>query len=134
MRRIGLIEEELTRSVIGAFYEVHKNLGFGFLENMYTMALERELISRGHQVGREVSMRVVYKGEVLAIHRLDMLVDAKLVVEVKSSAKLSESATRQLYSYLHGTNLRVGLVLHFGPTPNFRRVIHDLPALPRLES
>ena len=63
MDRIGLIEEELTRSVIGAFYEVYNALGFGFLEHLYGAALERELRARGHQVGREAGVRIMYKGE-----------------------------------------------------------------------
>jgi hypothetical protein len=58
-----LVEETLTGSVIGAFYEVYNTLGFGFLEHIYVMALERELIARGHNVGREVGIRVRYKGD-----------------------------------------------------------------------
>jgi GxxExxY protein len=127
MDRIGLIEEDLTRSVIGAFYEVYNTLGFGFLEYVYAMALERELLARGHRVGREASVRIIYKGEELATQRLDMIVDEKLVVEIKSTAKLSDSAARQLFSYLHATNLRVGLLLHFGPTAKFRREVHAPP-------
>ncbi|HKC79611.1 MAG TPA: GxxExxY protein, partial [Gemmatimonadaceae bacterium] len=53
----------------------------------------------------------------------DMIIDNKLVVETKSSAELHKSATRQLYNYLHATNLEVGLLLHFGPRPTFHRVI-----------
>ena len=86
MARGELFEENLTHSVIGAFYEVYNNLGFGFLEHLYVMAMERELIAREHQVGREVCVRVMYKGEELAV-------------------------------------LELGLLLHFGPRPNFHRVI-----------
>lgn len=127
MDRIGLIEEELTRSVIGAFYEVYNALGFGFLEHLYGAALERELRARGHRVGREAGVRIMYKGEELGTQRLDMIVDEKLVVEIKSTAKLPEAASRQTFSYLHATNLRVGLLLHFGPTPNFKRFVHAPP-------
>ena len=62
MPRIPLVEERLTRSVIGAFFEVYNTLGFGFLEHIYVMALERELVERGHRVAREVSVQVHYKG------------------------------------------------------------------------
>ena len=58
-RRGGLIEEELTRSVIGAFYDVYNTLGYGFLEHVYALALERELLARGHRVGREVSVNML---------------------------------------------------------------------------
>jgi GxxExxY protein len=121
--RRDLIEETLTRSVIGAFFEVYNNLGYGFLEHLYVMALERELLARGHRVAREVWARVVYKGEELGIQRVDMIVDDKLVVETKGGSKLSEFASRQLYNYLRATNLEVGLLLHFGPKAAFHREI-----------
>lgn len=118
-----LFEERLTHSVIGAFYEVYNHLGFGFLEHLYVIALERELLEREHRVAREVWVRVKYKGEELGIQRLDLIVDEKLVVETKATSELHKSATRQLYNYLHATNLELGLLLHFGPRPNFHRVI-----------
>lgn len=118
-----LIEETLTRSVIGAFFEVYNNLGFGFLEHLYVMALERELLARGHHVAREVWARVVYKGEELGIQRIDMIVDEKVVVETKAGSKLPEYAARQLFNYLRATNLEVGLLLHFGPKAGFHREI-----------
>jgi GxxExxY protein len=118
-----LIEEALTRSAIGAFYEVYNTLGFGFLEHLYVTALERELVARGHRVSREVTVRVTYKGETLGVQRLDMIVDAKLVIETKSGLQLHKAAARQLYNYLRATNLEVGLLLHFGPKPHFYRMI-----------
>jgi len=121
--RVQLFEGELTHSVIGAFYEVHNNLGFGFLERFYVMALERELLERGHRVAREVSVNVLYKGQELGSQRLDLIVDEKLVVETKATSDLHKSATRQLYNYLKATNLELGLVLHFGPEAKFYRVI-----------
>jgi GxxExxY protein len=121
--RTQLIEETLTRSVIGAFFEVYNTLGFGFLEHLYVMALERELLARGHHVAREVWVRVTYKGEDLGIQRVDMIVDDTLVVETKASLKLPESASRQLYNYLRATNLEVGLLFHFGTKARFHREI-----------
>ena len=119
MARGELIHERTTHSVIGAFFQVYNALGFGFLEAVYTSALERELRDRGHKVGREVLTPVSYKGELIARQRLDMLVDEKLVVEVKSTYELHGAAPRQVYNYLRGTGLRLGLLLHFGPTPEF---------------
>jgi GxxExxY protein len=122
-----LIYEELTRSIIGAFYEVYNILGFGFLEHIYKMALERELRARGHHVAREVGVRVMYKGEELSHQRLDMIVDGKIVVEIKSTVDLHKSARRQVYNYLKSTNLEVGLLLHFGPKAAFYREIRSNP-------
>jgi len=70
-----LIEERLTRSVVGAFFEVYNTLGFGFLEHVYVRALEEELTALCHRVDREVAVPVAYKGAVIATIRLDMVVD-----------------------------------------------------------
>lgn len=121
MRR-AFFDEELTFSVIGAFFEVYNTLGPGFVEHLYLRALEMELIARGHEVAREVNVPVFYKGHFLGHQRLDMLVDRKLVIEAKSSRELPKDAKAQLYSYLKGTPLQVGLLLHFGPEAKFYRV------------
>jgi GxxExxY protein len=120
---IQLIEHRLSRSVIGAFFEVYNTLGYGFLEHLYVRAMEWELRARSHRVAREVPVRVLYKGSQLGLQRLDLVVDDKLVVEVKASADLHKAASRQLYNYLRATNLRIGLLLHFGPEPVFHRII-----------
>ena len=134
MTRGELIEERLTHSVIGAFYEVYNTLGFGFLEHLYITALERELIAKGHSVAREVAVRVMYKGEELGVQRLDLIVDEKLVVETKSTYELHRAAPRQLFNYLHATNLEVGLLFHFGPEPRFYRVVSTNPSNASVES
>jgi GxxExxY protein len=117
----SLIERELTGSVIGAFFEVYNALGYGFLEHLYMSALEREMLVRGHRVAREALVRVMYKGAELGTQRLDMLVEGRLVVEVKSTRELPKCAPRQLYNYLRATRLELGLLLHFGPEPRFHR-------------
>jgi GxxExxY protein len=116
-----LLHEALTRSVIGAFYDVYNTLGYGFLEHIYALALE--LRARGHRVERELGVMVIYKGEELTTQRLDLVVDEKLVVEIKSTRDLPAAAARQVFNYLRATSLQVGLVLHFGPAPKFVRVI-----------
>ena len=118
-----LLHDELTHSIIGAFYEVYNTLGHGYLESIYLAALERELRMRGHRVARELSVRVMYKGEEIGMQRLDLVVDDVLVVEAKSTHSLHESASRQLYNYLHATSLEVGLLLHFGPKAQFFRIV-----------
>ncbi|MEP7085801.1 MAG: GxxExxY protein [Gemmatimonadota bacterium] len=119
----GILEEALTRSLIGAFYAVHRELGFGFREHIYALALERELSGRGHTVEREIAVMVHYLGEPLAFQTLDMIVDGKIIVETKAAERLHPGAKWQLFSYLCATNLEVGLLLHFGHQPKFYRVI-----------
>src|SRR5688572_29293242 len=116
---MGLIDADVTECIIGAFYDVYNTLDFGFLEHVYSAALEFELIKRGHHVGREVAVQVFYKGTQLATQRIDLLVDGKVVVEIKSTYELHKAAPRQVYSYLRATKLEVGLLLYFGPKPNF---------------
>lgn len=93
------------------------------MEHVYGAALEQELQSRGHSVAREVSVQVFYKQRPLATLRLDLLVDGKVVVEIKSAYELHKAASRQVYSYLRATNLEVALLLHFGPRPSFFRML-----------
>jgi GxxExxY protein len=123
MPKRELIHQEITNAVISAFYEVYNTLGFGFLEHIYALALEYELKLRGHSVGREVWVVVDYKGFELGRQRIDLIVDEKVVVEVKSAATLPPTAGRQLYNYLHCTHLDVGLLLHFGPKAEFQRIV-----------
>lgn len=121
----GLLEEDLTHAVIGAFFSVHGALGFGYREHIYTLALERELVAQGHRVDRQVGVMVYYRGEPLARQMLDMIVDEKLVLEIKATERLHPSGTLQLFGYLCGTDLELGLLLHFGREPKFYRVIYE---------
>ena len=123
MTRGELIHERLTHSVIGAFFEVHNTLGFGFLEQIYIGALAIELRERGHVVDLEVSVDVSYKGLGLGRQRLDMIVDDILAIEVKSTADLHPTARRQLLNYLCATRLELGLLLHFGASARFHRLV-----------
>ena len=122
-RTRGLLEEARTRSVIAAFYQVYRELGFGFREYIYSRALATVLAARGHRVAREVPAMVYYQGEPLAQQVLDMIVDERLVLEIKATERLHPNASVQLFSYLSATRLEVGLLLHFGRTPKFHRVI-----------
>ena len=123
MNEITLLERESTNAIIGAFFEVYNTLGFGFLEHVYSLALERELIARRRTVGREVSIPITYKGDFLTNHRADLIVDEKVVVEIKASESLPPFTRRQVTNYLRATRLEVALILHFGPEAKFHRVI-----------
>lgn len=125
MTKGWLVEEQLTHSILGAFFEVYNELGYGFLEHLYVLALERELMARGHHVEREVAVTVSYKGAELGKQRIDLVVDGKIVLEAKSTQELHKSATRQILNYLRATDLQVGFLLHFGPEPKFFRLINQ---------
>jgi GxxExxY protein len=118
-----ILERDLVHSIVGAFFEVYNHLGFGLLERLYSAALEYELELRGHEVAREVSVPVSYKGRHLGWQRIDMLVDRRVIVENKSTEVLPPFARRQLVNYLCSSRYQVGLLLHFGPRPRFYRFV-----------
>jgi GxxExxY protein len=123
MKHIELLLGGLTRSIIAAFYQVYNTLDFGFLERIYKNALEKELVAAGHKVEREVRVVVYYKGEPIAVQIIDMIVDGKVIVEVKAAAEFRAAWGRQLQNYLRATDLEVGLLLHFGLEAKFYRVV-----------
>lgn len=85
--------------------------------------MERELHIRRHKVAREINVGVDYKGSFLCTQRIDMLVDDKLIIEIKSSELLPAPSMSQLRNYLKSTDIEVGLLLHFGPKPRFYRQV-----------
>ena len=120
-----LLHGEITSSIIDSFFEVHRELGFGFREYLYARALERLLIEKGHRVDREVAVMVYFLGEPLAYERMDMVVDGKVIIENKAREPLDPDAQGQLFAGLAATNLEVGLVLHFGKKARFYRVFFE---------
>ena len=123
MTHITLLERESTNAIIGAFFEVYNTLGFGFLEHVYSLAMERELVARGRAVGREVQIPILYKGVFLTNHRADLIVDEKVLVEIKSSEMLPASTPRTVRNYLKATRIEVALILHFGSEARFYRFV-----------
>ncbi|MEO5816433.1 MAG: GxxExxY protein [Gemmatimonadaceae bacterium] len=118
-----LLEKELTGAIIGAFYETYNILDFGFLEAVYKSALACELRDRGLRVRREVPVQVFYKKNQVGWHRIDLLVEGRVVIELKATALLGPTDRRQLTNYLRGTRLDVGLLLHYGPEPEVHRLV-----------
>jgi GxxExxY protein len=122
MARDELLYERLTGSIIGAFYEVYNRLGYGFLEAVYAKALQIELEFRGHKVQAEVNVDLYYRGRHLGRHRVDRIVDEKVVIEVKAAETMPKIAGRQCLSYLRVTSMQVGLALNFGCQPQIKRI------------
>jgi GxxExxY protein len=107
-------ERELSGDVIGAAIEVHRVLGPGLLESAYELALERELILRGHHVERQKPVSLEYKGMPLGEgFRLDLLVDDRLLLEVKAVEVLLPLHEAQLLTYLRLSAKRFGLLINF---------------------
>ena len=114
-----LLENELTREIIGCAIEVHKTLGGpGCLEKVYQRALAYELVQKGHDVVMEAECPIVYKGHDISEPnhplRIDILVDNRIIVECKSVTQLNPVFYSQCLTYLRLKNLKVGLVINFG--------------------
>ena len=118
-----IVEKELSRLIIAAFYEVYNALGFGFLESIYAKALEIALRRRGLFVEREVACEIYFMGEKVGVHRADILVERRIIIEVKASQALADFSKRQLLNYVTAFGVRLGILLHFGPKPSFHRVL-----------
>src|SRR5262245_50853382 len=108
------MSDPLTEKIIGAAIEVHRVLGPGLLESIYEEALCVELDLRGLCFQRQIELDFHYKGHLIKGQRLDLLVEAQVVVELKSVEKLPDVATAQVLSYLKGTGLKRGLLINFG--------------------
>jgi GxxExxY protein len=121
--RRELVEGEISGKIIGAFFLVYNTLGFGFLERVYERAMYVALKNRGVRVERQVMFDVYFEGELVGRHRADLLVEGRVVVEVKATHTLPNASKRQLLNYLTALNLELGLVLHFGPTAQYYRVL-----------
>jgi GxxExxY protein len=122
-RQASIVHAELSYSIVGAMYVVHNELGFGFLESIYARALEIVLKERGHTVDREYPLIVRFRGEQIGFHRCDMLVDKKVIVEIKATEFLSLVPKQQLRNYVSTLGLDLGILLHFGPKANYYRVL-----------
>ena len=117
--------EEITQKVIGAFYKVFDELGCGFLERVYIGALKIELDKLGLKSVRELPVGVRYDSVVVGEYKVDLLVEERVLVEVKAIRELSEADERQLLNYLRCTNKEVGLLLNFGSNPEIKRKVYD---------
>ena len=118
-----LLHAETTRSILDSFRDVHRELGFGHRELIYSLAMERALIAKGHKVQREYSIMVYFRGEPLARESIDLVVDDKVVIENKSARRLRPDDHAQPNSC--ATFLEVALLLHFGPAARFYRFVYE---------
>ncbi|HKR11260.1 MAG TPA: GxxExxY protein [Pyrinomonadaceae bacterium] len=117
--------KELTYQIIGVFYDVYNELGHGFLESVYQRSLAFALESSGLEVRAEVKIAVWFRGHRVGQFEGDLLVNNLVLLELKVARCLDLSHQAQLLNYLRATDLEVGLLLNFGPKPEFKRLILD---------
>ncbi|HJO47468.1 MAG TPA: GxxExxY protein [Candidatus Scalindua sp.] len=117
--------KNLTEKIIKIFYKVYNNLGYGFLEKVYENAMMIEFKRIGIPVVSQSAIKVVYESEVIGEYFADILVDNKVIVEIKAAKSLAVENEAQLLNYLKATDIEVGLLLNFGPKPDFKRKVFD---------
>ena len=121
----GLIHSELSEKVIGIFYEVYNELGHGFLESVYEQAMAIALAEREIFFQRQMGIPVWFREHQIGDFRADLLVENKLIVELKAGRAIETAWEKQLLNYLRATQMEVGLLLNFGPAAQFRRLVFE---------
>jgi len=117
--------KELTDIILRGFYEVYNELGDGFLESVYENALYIVLTGYGLCVERQKDISVFFRGKVIGDFKVDLIVNEKVIVELKAVRTLDPAHEAQLINYLKATDIEVGLLLNFGRKPEFKRFVYD---------
>ncbi|TSA26247.1 GxxExxY protein [bacterium] len=117
--------EELSSKIIQTFYKVYNMLGYGFLEKVYENAMMIELKKMGLDCKNQFPIQVLYDNEIVGEYYADILIEEKIIVELKANKTLTKQDEAQLLAYLTATNVEVGLLLNFGEKPEFKRKIFD---------
>lgn len=117
------LHKELTSKIIEAFYKVYNSLGFGFLEKVYENALKYELEFMHLKVEKQKPIDVYYREIKVGEYFADLIVENKVILELKAAESLIEEHELQLINYLKATEIEVGLLLNFGKKPEIRRKI-----------
>ena len=117
--------KELTEKIIGIFYKVYNNLGYGFLENVYENAMILDFKKENILAVSQYAIKVLYEDEIVGEYFADILVDNKVIVEIKAARILALEHEAQLLNYLKATDKEVGLLLNFGSKPEIKRKLFD---------
>lgn len=117
--------KEITDIIIKGFYEVYNELGDGFLESIYEKALYIVLTKYGQNVEKQKDISVFFRGQIIGDFKADLIVEEKVIVELKAVRDIGPTHEAQIINYLKATNIEVGLLLNFGRKPEFKRFVYD---------
>ncbi len=115
----------LTERVLGVFYDVYNELGYGFLEAIYQEAMRLALLDAGLRVKTQMPIAVHFRGKTIGMFRADLVVNEGVLLELKTHAALVKEHHSQTLNYLRATDLEVALLLNFGPSPSVKRLVLD---------
>ncbi len=116
---------EVTQKIIGAFYDVYNELGFGFLESVYAKAIAYRLKESGIHVESQVPVPVWYHGHLAGDFHAALVIEGKVIVEIRAGRVLEPFDEAQMLNYLKATDIEIGLLLNFGPKPEIKRLAFD---------
>jgi len=114
---------DVTDRVLCSFYNVYNRLGHGFLEKVYENALAYELAKQGVSCGQQVPLNVKYDDKIVGEYFCDLIVEDKVILEIKVATTLRPEHEAQLLNYLKATGIKVGLLLNFGAKPQVKRMV-----------
>jgi GxxExxY protein len=109
-----LLHEELSNKIIAAFFKVYNTPGYGFLEKVYENSLLHELITQGLNASSQFPIEVFYNNIKVGQYFADILVEGKIIIEIKAAEAIAEEHELQLINYLKATDVEIGLLLNFG--------------------
>ncbi len=116
---------ELTETIIGVFFDVYNELGFGFLESVYRKSLQLALREKNLKVEAEMAVHVFFRGINVGDFRADLVFNDSVLLELKTAESIIIAHEAQLLNYLRATALEIGLILNFGPKAQVRRLLFD---------
>lgn len=121
-----LLHSELTEKILGVYYDVYNEIGHGFLESVYNNCMFLALTKAGLSVRREVPVPVYFRGQDVGQFKADLVVEGRILIELKAAQNLDRTHEAQVMNYLRATELEVGLLLNFGsPQPQFKRIVFE---------
>jgi GxxExxY protein len=121
----GLKHGDLTEKLIGTFFNIHNELGHGFLESVYEQAFSVALAESNIFFQRQIAVPVWFHGQKVGDFRADLLVAEKVLVELKTGRDIEPAWEKQLLNYLRATDVEVGLLFNFGPNAQFKRYVFE---------
>lgn len=125
-----VLQDRVMGIVVAAFFTVHRELGHGFSDAVYQRSLALELLTRGMHFEQDGTVSVYYKGTKVGQHRVPLMVEGRVLVDIRSAARLDPLDERQLQQGVRASGCEVGLLLHFGPAAAFRHVERDRIGMP----
>ena len=119
------LHSDTSDGILKCFYRVYNELGIGFLESVYEKALCQELSEFGFNVNSQFPIHVYYKGQMVGDFKADIIVDNKVLIELKAARAMDPIFAAQVLNYLRATEIEVGLLLNFGSKPQIKRLLFD---------